>query len=146
MNHLLIRCILGGAVAAGAFSACGAAAYEVEEQGDVRAWVIGSAEGAGEALTTGTVRWLVGDRCWVLEAAPDEPATDPAPTRRAIVWPKGTTISSTSPPTLGAGGKSLTDGVQLNASGAGMDAAPVGLDIPAACRPAGVFVINRLLD
>lgn len=139
-----IRRIVGVAVAASALGACGAAAFETVEQGQVRAWVVGSAEGSGEARIEGTVRWVAADRCWVLEPVMDDPTVDPHPLWQAIVWPKGTKVGSESPPTLVVAGQTVADGASIVGTGAGSDQVPPGLDIPPACRPDGLVLLADL--
>ena len=142
MTSRTIRRIIGGAVAASALCACGAAAFETVEQGDVRIWAIRSADGSGEARITGTVRWIATERCWVLEPVMDDPTVDPRTLWQAIVWPKGTRITAESPPTLVVADQTVIDGSRIDGVGAGADQIPSELDIPPTCRAGGLVLLN----
>ena len=55
----------------------------------MRAWVIRSADGAGEARITGTVRWVATGRLRVLEPTMDDPSVDPRTLWQAICGREG---------------------------------------------------------
>jgi hypothetical protein len=139
-----IRWIIGGAVAASALSACGTAAFQTVEQGNVRAWVTRSTDGSGEAKISGTARWVATDRCWVLEPTTDDPTVDPRTRWQAVIWPRGTEITSESPPTLVVANRTVTDGARIDGVGSGADHIPSELHIPPACRAGGLVLLNHL--
>ncbi len=118
--------------------------YRVVEQGSVRAWVVGSADEGAEASAAGTARWLADHRCWVLDLNRSDRSGDSQLPWSAIVWPERTTIERADPPSLIIGPIKVADGDHFVGTGGWTDTPPAGLAIPAACRPAGVLVINKL--
>ncbi len=126
-----------------AAAGCGSdTGYRTVQEGTVRAWVATTDDG-GDARADGTVRWLAEPSCWVLEM-PTEDGSDPAENRRAIIWPRGTSVAGETPPELAVGSANVREGTVIRGTGAGLEDPPAELDIPSECRPGGVLVLRAV--
>lgn len=99
----------------------------------MRIWLVADSDDGEDAQVGGRIRYLPEPNCFVATGSEPEPGTREEDYYQPVLWPHGTEIVATDPPTLDVPGFGhLTDGRVIYGGGAA-GSPPGDLNIPAQC-------------